>query len=191
VDLEPVQLVTKAADFAARAHAGQRRKDASQLPYINHLIEVANLLATARADANLVAAGYLHDTIEDQNVSYDALRTEFGEDVADLVRAVTDDKSLPKGRRKNLQVEHAAHASPRVANLKVADKISNLRSIHDTPPANWPEKRIEQYIAWADAVVRALHGVQPELMREYEAARSRLLAKHPAAAKADPKYPEE
>lgn len=105
--------MTRAADFAARRHTHQRRKGEAAEPYFNHLAHVAALLAEAGADANLVAAGYLHDTIEDQEVRHAELVEAFDLDVADLVAYVTDDKRLPKDRRKRLQVEHAPQLPPR------------------------------------------------------------------------------
>jgi hypothetical protein len=84
-------FVTKAAYFAAQAHREQRRKDEQKTPYINHLTEVAHLLAAAGCEQVVVAAGYLHDTIEDVGVTYEMLHAEFGKAVADLVLAVTDD----------------------------------------------------------------------------------------------------
>ena len=124
-------LVSRAADFAARKHAGTRRKGADKEPYVNHLAEVALLLtvATNGADAPLTAAGWLHDTIEDTGVTRDDLAAEFSEDVAALVVACTDDKTLPKAERKRLQIEHAPHLAPRAKMIKLADKISNLRSL--------------------------------------------------------------
>ena len=93
--------ITRAAVFASQRHAGQRRKGAAEEPYFNHLAEVADLLAQAvgDSDVNLTVAGFLHDTIEDAGVTREELAELFGEDVADLVAAVTDDKSLPKEKR--------------------------------------------------------------------------------------------
>jgi (p)ppGpp synthase/HD superfamily hydrolase len=99
-------LVTRTADFAARRHVDQRRKGAAREPYINHLAEVAHLLseATDGEDGALIAAGFLHDTLEDTETEYEELQAIFGQDVASLVAEVTDDKSLPKAERKRLQV---------------------------------------------------------------------------------------
>ena len=84
-------------------------------PYINHLAEVAQLLADATDgdDLDLVLAGLLHDTIEDTETTYDELVTEFGAVVADLVAEVTDDKKLEKAERKRRQVETAPYKSDR------------------------------------------------------------------------------
>ncbi|MBM3753062.1 MAG: bifunctional (p)ppGpp synthetase/guanosine-3',5'-bis(diphosphate) 3'-pyrophosphohydrolase [Acidobacteria bacterium] len=165
-------LIMKAADFAARAHRRQRRKDEEATPYVNHVIEVAFLLAQAGCDAEVVAAGLLHDTIEDTGVTYDELEVEFGPRIADLVAAVTDDKSLPKQVRKEKQVEHARAASAEIGAIKTADKISNLRSIHSAPPAGWSVERRIEYVAWAHRVVSSLPSPNEALMAEYSAARA-------------------
>jgi len=94
--------VLKAADAAARWHVHQRRKGASKEPYINHLLEVALLVAEATGgrDPNLVIAALLHDAIEDSEVPGEVIADAFGEDVATIVAEVTDDKGLPKATRK-------------------------------------------------------------------------------------------
>lgn len=172
---QALELITRAAYFAAHAHRRQRRKDQEATPYINHLTEVAHLLAEAGCDAETVAAGYLHDTIEDVDITYEMLVDEFGQTIADLVRAVTDDKSLPKMARKEMQVEHAALATEAQAALKLADKISNLRSLRKTPPAGWSEERLAEYVAWAHRVVTSLPHINPVLFEHYEAIRKELL----------------
>src|ERR1700722_13225598 len=89
--------VLRAADMAARWHVHQRRKGVAQEPYINHLLEVASLVAEATdgTDPHLVIAALLHDAIEDQGVRSKTLAGEFGEHVADIVIEVSDDKALP------------------------------------------------------------------------------------------------
>jgi GTP diphosphokinase / guanosine-3',5'-bis(diphosphate) 3'-diphosphatase len=90
--------VLKTADAAARWHVHQRRKGAAKEPYINHLLEVATLVAEATEgkDPNLVIAALLHDAIEDCEVPHEPIEGAFGTDGADLVMEVTDDKRLPK-----------------------------------------------------------------------------------------------
>lgn len=160
-------IVTKAAVRAAHWHSDQRRKGAAQEPYVNHLLEVASLVADATGgnDVNLVIAALLHDAIEDQEVSRASIVAEFGEDVATLVMEVTDDKTLPKARRKQLQVEHAPHKSPRAAMLKIADKTSNLAALASSPPADWPLQRRADYVRWARDVVAGLR-VDNAFLRE-------------------------
>lgn len=160
-----VALVARAADFAARRHVGQVRKGVAREPYLNHLAEVAALLAeTADApDACLVAAGWLHDTIEDTATEREELAECFGEEIAGVVAEVTDDKSLPKAERKRLQIETAPHKSPRAKALKIADKISNVRSLIVSPPDDWERDRLIDYVDWAVEVVKGCRGVNPRL----------------------------
>lgn len=160
-----VALVTRAADFAARRHVSQRRKGAAREPYVNHLAEVAALLAETveEPDAWLVAAGWLHDTIEDTDTTHDELARLFGSKVADLVAEVSDDKSLPKAERKRLQVERAPHKSPDAKAIKIADKISNLRSLAASPPDDWDRVRVLDYVAWAESVVAGCRGTNAAL----------------------------
>jgi (p)ppGpp synthase/HD superfamily hydrolase len=105
--------VLRAADMAARWHVHQRRKGLAQEPYINHLLEVASLVveATGGTDPDVVIAALLHDAIEDQGVTSEALAGEFGQHVADIVLEVSDDKALPKEERKLKQVENAGKKS--------------------------------------------------------------------------------
>jgi guanosine-3',5'-bis(diphosphate) 3'-pyrophosphohydrolase len=158
--------------FAAERHRRQRRKDAEASPYINHPIAVAAVLADAGGvtDESLLVAAVLHDTVEDTETSFDDLLARFGATVTDLVREVTDDKSLPKQRRKQLQIEHAASGSPRAKQLKIADKICNLRDIASSPPADWSVARCQEYLDWAQAVVAGCRGVNAALDRTFDQA---------------------
>src|SRR5215475_11406211 len=128
--LPPLRLVSEAAELAARRHNGMARKGRGNEPYINHLAEVANLLsaATDGADAELVAAAWLHDAIEDTETTREELARKFSERVASLVVECTDDMSLPKSERRRLQVVHAPHKSSGARLIKIADKISNVRA---------------------------------------------------------------
>src|SRR5436190_12752844 len=167
-----LQLVTQAADFAARRHVNQKRKGSAGEPYINHLAEVAMLLASATAgeDAELVAAGFLHDTLEDTPTEYEELVAHFGATVAQIVAEVTDDKSLPKAERKQLQVDKTPAKSVRARLLKMADKTSNLRSLATSPPADWDSTRALEYVEWAERVVAGCRGLNPSLEKLFDAA---------------------
>jgi (p)ppGpp synthase/HD superfamily hydrolase len=167
-------LITKAAHYAAIAHSRHRRKDLDATPYINHLAEVASLLAEADCPAYVIAAGYLHDTIEDVDVTYEMLDAEFGSQIADLVLTVTDDKTKNKQARKAQQVEHASAASVDTAALKLADKISNLRSLMVSPPHGWANERLREYTEWADQVVTRLPNVNPILWAKYTEVRAAI-----------------
>ena len=167
-----IVTILKAAEAAARWHAGQRRKGAAGEPYINHPLEVARLVAEAvdGNDASLIAAAFLHDAVEDQNIPLGLIAAMFGDDTAALVAEVTDDKSLPKAERKRLQVEKAPHQSPRAKILKLADKTSNLRAMAESPPVDWPLERRREYVGWARSVVAGLGDVCPSLQAQFEEA---------------------
>ena len=164
--------VLKAADAAARWHVHQRRKGAAAEPYINHLLEVATLVAEATnaSEPDLVIAALLHDAIEDQQVPRNIIADTFGDAVARLVEEVTDDKSLPKEVRKQLQVETAPGKSREAKILKLADKISNLKAMAASPPPDWSVRRRLEYVEWARAVAAGLKDASPMLEERLEKA---------------------
>jgi guanosine-3',5'-bis(diphosphate) 3'-pyrophosphohydrolase len=163
--LSGLRLVSEAAELAARRHSGQQRKGYDAEPYINHLAEVANLLcaATAGEDAELVAAGWLHDTIEDTDTSRDELAQRFGSRVAGLVEEVTDDMTLPKSERRRLQVVEAPNKSAGAKQIKIADKISNIRVRIFFEPGFEQKLELMDYLGWAEQVVAGCRGVNAEL----------------------------
>ncbi|MDP6717678.1 MAG: HD domain-containing protein, partial [Pirellulaceae bacterium] len=110
-----------AATFAADKHRDQRRKNADASPYVNHPLAVATVLAIdgGVTDVDLLTAALLHDTVEDTATSNDEIVELFDSEVSDLVNEVTDDKTLPKQRRKQLQIENAPHKSDRAKQLKI------------------------------------------------------------------------
>ena len=164
--------MARALDFAARRHAGQRRKGLNAEPYVNHLTEVALLLAEASdgKDPELVMAGLLHDTIEDTETTRRELAAVFGEDVAGLVAEVTDDTSLTREERKRMQVQTAPSKSARARMIKIADKIANLHSIAVSPPVGWSARRKSDYVAWAREVVAACGPTSTRLETLFEQA---------------------
>jgi len=162
--------ILAAASFAAEKHKNQKRKGSDAQPYINHPLEVASLLANVGKidDADVIIAGILHDTVEDCGVSYEEIGELFGRRVAGYVREVTDDKSLPKAERKRLQVEHSPHLSHGAKQVKLADKISNIRDVTENPPADWSVERRREYVEWGEEVVAGLRGVNGKLERLFD-----------------------
>ena len=164
-----------ATDFAAERHRNQRRKDHEASPYINHPLALARHLAVVGGieDAEVLMAALLHDTIEDTETTAEDLQSRFGQRVAGIVAEVTDDKSLPKPRRKELQVEHAPHKSREAALVKLADKTCNLRDIGSSPPADWSLERKREYFDWARRVVDGLPKVHDRLFAAFDEAYSK------------------
>lgn len=162
--------ILTAASFAAQKHKDQRRKGSDSEPYINHPIEVANLLVNVGKvdDPDLIVAALLHDTVEDCDVSFEEIGERFGAVVAGYVRELTDDKSLPKAERKRLQIEHAPHLSPGAKQIKLADKISNIRDVTENPPEGWDVRRRCEYVEWGENVVAGLRGANDELEKLFD-----------------------
>lgn len=169
--LSPVRLVSEAAEFAARRHNGMARKGRGDEPYINHLAEVANLLsqATGGEDAELVAAGWLHDTVEDTATTHDELARRFGPRVASLVAEVTDDMTLSKSERRQKQAEDAPRKSAGAKLIKIADKISNVRARTLPTPSRDEREDLADYLDFSGKVVagcRGTNGVLDQIFDE-------------------------
>jgi guanosine-3',5'-bis(diphosphate) 3'-pyrophosphohydrolase len=160
-----LSVFLKAMKFSAEKHRNQRRKDEQESPYINHPIEVANVLWTVGDvyDVTTIVGALLHDTIEDTNTTPEEILNNFGKDVLALVLEVSDDKSLPKKERKIKQIKKASFLSFRAKQLKLADKICNISDIANSPPQNWSWQRRVDYLEWADSVIAGLRGVNAKL----------------------------
>ncbi len=168
--MQGVSLLLKALKFAADKHQHQRRKNKAASPYINHLIEVAGLLwETGNVrDLDTIAAGILHDTIEDTDTSPTELETEFGSKIRRIVEEVTDDKRLSKEVRKQLQIDHAGESSWEARQVKLADKICNVHDLIDAPPADWSLQRRLDYVDWAEHVIQGLRGTNALLEQRFD-----------------------
>jgi len=156
--------------FSARKHRTQRRKDEEASPYINHPIEVAELIANVGGVSDLptLMAAILHDTVEDTGSTFAELEEDFGPDVRLLVEEVTDDKNLPKEVRKQLQINHAQALSSRAKQIKIADKICNVHDVIHTPPPNWALGRRREYLQWAAKVVEGCRGSNANLEHRFD-----------------------
>jgi guanosine-3',5'-bis(diphosphate) 3'-pyrophosphohydrolase len=168
--LPAVRLISEAAELAARRHNGMARKGRGNEPYINHLAEVANLLAAATGgtDAELVAAGWLHDTIEDTKTKRQELAEKFSGRVASLVVEVTDDMTLPKDQRRQKQIVDAPHKSASAKLIKIADKISNIRARILPDPSQAERDDLIDYVDWAEKVVAGCRGGNALLDRTFD-----------------------
>jgi GTP diphosphokinase / guanosine-3',5'-bis(diphosphate) 3'-diphosphatase len=171
-DEKQIALLISAIKYSADKHRNQRRKGADASPYINHPIDVADILWRIGSvrDIDIIAAAILHDTLEDTDATSGEIEALFGKEVLSLVQEVTDDKTLPKAERKRLQVVNAHHKSAAAKQIKLADKISNINDIGNCPPKEWPLERRLSYLDWADEVVLGLRGVNPALEEHYDEA---------------------
>ena len=126
--------LNKAYNFALDAHQNQKRDEG--VPYIIHPVAVANILTELKLDSATITTGLLHDTIEDTNVTYDTVKKEFGEEVANLVDGVTKISALEDKASNNSKAENfrklilATSKDIRVLLVKLADRLHNMRTIH-------------------------------------------------------------
>ena len=160
-----MDLVFKALKFASTKHQFQSRKGKSNPPFINHLIDVSYILQKYGEinDQDILAAAFLHDTIEDTDTSYEELNNQFNENIANMVLDLTDDKSLPANERKRQQILKATTLKANSRMIKLADKISNIKDITLDPPNNWSDERLLAYLHWAKDVVDQIRETNEKL----------------------------
>src|ERR1700758_4369471 len=135
---DDLELVKKAYDYSMKQHSGQSR--ASGEPYLVHPLEVALVLAEMKMDSVAVAAGLLHDSVEDTSVTIVDIRKEFGEQVAHIVEGVTKISKIDFATREEQQAENlrkmmlAMVDDIRVVLIKLADRLHNMRTLEHLPP---------------------------------------------------------
>ena len=161
-------LLIEAMRFASEKHSGQFRKGDGSVPYINHPIAVLQLLyETGCLEYDVLIASVLHDVMEDSYVSQSELASIFGSDVATLVAEVTDDMSASREERKRAQTENAEFLSYKAKQIRIADKICNVRDVTNEE-LDWDLSTKLRYLDWADAVVEGCRGVNPVLDALFE-----------------------
>ena len=175
-------ILKQAFDRAAAWHAGQKRKyPGADVPYVSHLAGVAAILSRHGFGEEIVAAGALHDCMEDAGVGYDELERLFGTRVAELVRHVSEpDKSLPWEQRKAAYLEHFKVKPWEAQAITLADKIDNFRSIalcarlYGDPWAMFKRGRAQQ-MARFEALLEAARALPAHpLIDEYDQALAAL-----------------
>lgn len=130
--IETIDKMTKAIEVAATAHEGQLRKSTG-IPYISHPYMVGALLLQANCSTNVVISGYLHDGLEDTSLTRNDILLEFGSEVLAIVEGCSEpDKSNSWEFRKKHTINYLqAEATPEVLQVTCADKLHNLRSMHN------------------------------------------------------------
>ena len=135
---EDVSLIRKAWEFCVQHHDGQMR--ASGEPYIIHPLEVAEVLAEMKMDATAIAAGLLHDSVEDTPATNEEIAAEFGDQVAHIVEGVTKIDKIQFANREDRQAENvrkmllAMVSDVRVVLIKLADRLHNMRTLEHLRP---------------------------------------------------------
>jgi (p)ppGpp synthase/HD superfamily hydrolase len=161
-----MNLILKAAAFARRAHAQQRRKY-NERPYINHPARVAGRAAAhPRASETLVTAAFLHDVVEDTPHSLSDISAEFGNEVARLVQELTNpskEMNAPRRDRKRFDRDHLAKVSVEAKIIKMLDRIDNLQEMTDAP-ASFRQTYCEESRLLAEVVGDADPDLKAELL---------------------------
>jgi len=166
--LNPVKL-NKAFNFAVKAHENQKRDSGD--PYSNHPIAVASILTELKLDSATITTGLLHDTIEDTHATYETIKAEFGQEVADLVDGVTKISVFENQARTNSKAENfrklilATSKDIRVLLVKIADRLHNMRTIDAISKIEKKERiakeTMEIYAPLADRM--GMHSIRDEL----------------------------
>jgi (p)ppGpp synthase/HD superfamily hydrolase len=124
-----MDVIEKALQTASKSHEGQYRKN-TDIPYITHPVAVGMMLLKAGYSEEIVAAGILHDTVEDTPLTLEYLKKEFGANIAEMVEGSSEpDKTLPWKERKEHTIEYLKTASEEIRAVVSADKLHNIRSI--------------------------------------------------------------
>jgi (p)ppGpp synthase/HD superfamily hydrolase len=124
-----MEVIEKALQVASKAHERQYRKH-TDIPYIIHPVAVGMILMKEGYREDIIAAGILHDTVEDTALTLDDLKREFGEKIAEIVAGCSEpDKSLPWKERKEHTIEFLKTASEEIRVVACADKLHNIRSV--------------------------------------------------------------
>ena len=163
------EKLNKAYDFAIKAHKNQKRHSGD--PYSNHPIAVANILTELKLDSATIATGLLHDTIEDTHATYETIKNEFGQEVADLVNGVTkisvfENQALSNSKAENFRkLILATSKDIRVLLVKIADRLHNMRTIDAILKIEKKERiakeTMEIYAPLADRM--GMHRIRDEL----------------------------
>lgn len=158
------KLLTKSLLLAAYSHAQQQRKS-DGTPYINHLIEVVDILVTIAHvhDENELCAAVLHDILEDTEITKKQIAEKFGVCVLEMVEALTDDKTLPLTARRASILEQIPKKTASIQRIKLADICSNASAI----PRGWSNERVTEYFLWLDQVAKTCKNASPSLYDEY------------------------
>lgn len=167
------KLITFAQEYARKAHAHINKTTVSGVvvPQIVHIQEVADLVWASGGTDDEIVAAWLHDIVEDTEVTIEDIKEIFGDDVAEIVSGLTDPldfKGLPIEERKQKQVDRILTKSNSVKRIKLADQTSNIRFLAVDPSVSWKNDYALGYIEGAKKIIGACIGISPLIESLFE-----------------------
>lgn len=164
-------LSQKAESFAREKHSLMKRPNKAQQPVVEHLVEVANLVKDSGGSDVAVAAAWLHDVVEDTNVTLEEVFLLFGEEVSLFVEGLTDPADFirkPLSQRKAMQAERLKCKSKDIKLIKLCDQISNVYSVLIDPPLDWTSEKALAYVIGAKMIADVCKGINKSLDQKFE-----------------------
>jgi len=165
-------VIERARELARTKHAAGHLFDESRSPMFDHISEVASLVEEQGGTDEMIAAAWLHDVVEDTDVTLEQVGEWFGSTVRELVDGLTDPDefaSMPLELRKRAQAERIRHLSDGVKRIKLCDQLSNARRVLDKPPVDWAEDLQWTQIEGARAITLECRGLWPALDERFDA----------------------
>ncbi len=163
-----IPLIRKAYEFSDKAHAGQKRQSGE--PFVEHCLEVAFILAEQHMDSTTIAAGLIHDVVEDTPATIEDVRENFGDEIAELVDGVTKLGSVRYASREEQQAEYfrkmllTMARDIRVILIKLADRLHNMRTLEHLPPEKRRRIALETREVYSPLAHRfGIHKIKMEL----------------------------
>jgi len=179
-----MDIVNQAKIFAEEKHKHLFRSNKEQKPLIKHLEEVAILTKDAGGTEEQIAAAWLHDAVEDTEITIEEIRELFGNSVADIVDGLTDPSDfsgMPLNQRKQMQAERLLLKSDQVKLVKLCDQISNVQSVLVDPPTEWDSAKSLAYVTGAKAIADKCKGLSAFLDNEFENVFTKTVVKYQKA----------
>ena len=166
-------MIEKARELAKTMHADLHLHDQGRSPMFEHISEVAGLVADQGGSDEMIAAAWLHDIVEDTDVTLEQVEEWFGSEVRNLVDGLTDPvhfAGMPLIERKELQARRIRELSDEVKRIKLCDQLSNVQRVLNKPPADWTGEKQFTYIEGARKIVQECRGLWPALDDRFDAA---------------------
>lgn len=167
-----MSVVEKAKELALKKHKPFFRPNRARQPTTEHLEEVAVLVFKADGTDDMIASAWLHDIVEDTDITLKDIYDLFGSSIAEMVDALTDPEDFvlyPTAERKEKQADRLKQKSREVKIIKLSDQISNVRSVWQDPPLDWDNKKSLSYIEGAKQIASVCKGLSSLLDDEFNA----------------------